>query len=286
MAVAERGSFVAASEALGLSSSGVGKAVARLESRLNVRLFQRTTRKVQLTPEGLAFRTRCHGLLESLSEAEQSLEKVRGEPEGLLRIDMPVAYGRIVVMPIVAAFKAAQPKVNFDLLFSDRLSDVIDNRLDVVFRLGELRDSSLVARPFDRIQYGAYAAKPYLRKLGRIVRPNDLERAERLCFTLVNGRPFDFRFERGKEVVRLSPGAGLISNDIEGVIEAAELGMGVAFIPSFLATWPQTRKLTKILRGWASPGPPVHMLYPSSRHLSSRVRAFVDFAQARSPTAR
>ncbi|MEC5218462.1 LysR family transcriptional regulator for bpeEF and oprC, partial [Actimicrobium sp. GrIS 1.19] len=218
-----------------------------------------------------------------LADAEQSLDRSHGEPEGVLHIDMPVAYGRLVVMPIVAAFKVAHPKVALRLQFTDRISDLIDDRLDVIFRLGELGESSMVARRFDQVFFGAYASSAFVQRLGRVAHPDDLREAERLCFTLTNGRPFAFRFERDGDVVHLPAGSGLVSNDIEGIIEAAALGMGVAFIPTFLAASVRANLLLPLLPDWRVVGPPVHLLYPTARHLSSRVRAFVDFAVANAP---
>lgn len=285
MAVAEHGNFVRAATALGLTGSGVGKAVARLEKRLNVRLFQRTTRKVNLTVEGQAFLIRCKSMVAGLFDAEDSVEQRGGAPQGVLRIDMPVAYGRIVIMPILAAFKARYPNVDLHLQLTDRVSDLVDDRLDVVFRLGELGDSSLVARPFDRIHFGAYASPDFLHGHAAIVHPHDLAAHERLCFTLTNGRPFDFRFERGGEVLRLPAGSGLVSNDIEAVLEAAVQGMGVAFLPTFLAGAVHDNALSALLPEWQVTGPPVHPMVASGRHMARRVRAFVDFALAHAPAA-
>lgn len=285
MAVAEHGNFVRAATALGLTGSGVGKAVARLEKRLNVRLFQRTTRKVNLTVEGQAFLIRCKSMVAGLFDAEDSVEQRGGAPQGVLRIDMPVAYGRIVIMPILAAFKARYPNVDLHLQLTDRVSDLVDDRLDVVFRLGELGDSSLVARPFDRIHFGAYASPDFLHRHAAIVHPHDLAAHERLCFTLTNGRPFDFRFERGGEVLRLPAGSGLVSNDIEAVLEAAVHGMGVAFLPTFLANAVRDKALCALLPEWQVTGPPVHLMVASGRHMARRVRAFVDFALANLPGA-
>lgn len=286
MAVAEHGNFVSAAMALGMTGSGVGKAVARLETRLNVRLFQRTTRKVSLTADGQAFLIRCKGMVAGLFDAEESVDQRGGAPEGVLRIDMPVAYGRIVIMPILAAFRARYPKVDLHLQLTDRVSDLIDDRLDVVFRLGELADSSLVARPFDRIHFGAYASPAFLQGHAAIVHPDDLGALERLCFTLTNGRPFDFRFERAGEVLRLPAGSGLVSNDIEAVMEAAIAGMGVAFLPTFLAAAMRNDALRPLLPEWRIVGPPVHVLYSTSRQLPSRLRAFIDFAMINAPAAR
>jgi LysR family transcriptional regulator, regulator for bpeEF and oprC len=283
IAVAETGSFVQAAESLGVSSSGVGKAVARLEERLRTRLFNRTTRKVSLTQDGQAFLGRCKSALTDLAEAEVALDQSRGLPEGVLKVDMPVAYGRLVVMPLLARFRAAYPAVQLHLQLSDRLSDLVEDRLDVAFRIGKLADSSAVASPFDQIRFGAYAHPRYVKAIGIVNEPHDLRKAELLAFTMNSGRPFQLRFRRGVGEVALSPGKALVSNDIEAVMEAAAHGMGVAFLPTFLLSSARANSLVPILPDWSVDGPPVHVVYPSARHLSRRVRAFVDFAVKHRP---
>jgi LysR family transcriptional regulator, regulator for bpeEF and oprC len=278
IAVAETGSFVRASEALGVTSSGVGKTVGRLEQRLRTRLFNRTTRKVSLTEDGQAFLVRCKSALADLAEAEVALDQSRSEPEGLLRVDMPVAYGRLVVMPLLARFRLAYPKVQLKLQLSDRLSDLVEDRLDVVFRIGQLADSSVVAAPFDRVRFGAFAHPSYLKSLGKVTDPAALRKAELLTFTLNSGRPLQLRFQRGDSDAVLSPGKGLVSNDIEAVMEAAAHGMGIAFLPTFLQRSARAKSLVPVLPDWRVDGPPIHIVYPSARHLSRRVRAFVDFS--------
>lgn len=277
VAVAETRSFVRAAEMLGVTSSGVGKAVGRLEQRVGVRLFHRTTRKVSLTEEGAAFLAHCKAALNDLAEAERTLDQTHSEPQGLLRIDMPVAYGRIVLMPLIAAFRRAYPKVTLQLQLSDRLSDFVEDRLDVVFRIGELADSSFVAKPFDSISFGAYAGAQYVKRLGSILHPNELPCSGLLCFHLTNGRPFQFQFTKDGEKVTLSPGNTIVSNDIEAVMEAAANDLGIVFLPTFLAKSASAATLVPLLTDWQVKGPPVHLLYPSARQLSRRVRAFVDF---------
>jgi LysR family transcriptional regulator, regulator for bpeEF and oprC len=283
IAVAETGSFVRAAEALGVTGSGVGKAVARLENRLRTRLFNRTTRKVSLTEDGQAFLARCRSALSDLAEAEVALDQSRSEPEGVLRVDMPVAYGRLVVMPLIAQFRATYPKVQLLLQLSDRVSDLIEDRLDVVFRIGQLADSSAVATLFDRIRFGAYASPKYLKKFGKIHEPEDLKGAELLTFTMTNGKPFQFQFTKRDQKAALAPGKSLVSNDIEAVVEGAAHGLGVAFLPTFLTSSVRAQDLVPVLPDWSVTGPPVHVVYPSARHLSPRVRAFVDFAIQRRP---
>ncbi|WP_376093783.1 LysR substrate-binding domain-containing protein [Roseomonas sp. CCTCC AB2023176] len=277
LAVAEAGSFVAAASQLGLTPSGVGKAVSRLEARLGVRLFTRTTRRVALTEDGAVLRERCLRLLADLDAAEAEVDARRSEISGPVRVGTPVAYGRIRVVPALAAFAAAHPGIRLDLRMSDRLSDPVEERLDLVVRIGELPDSSMRAVQVDRIRFGVFAAPDYLRARGEPGSPAELAGHARLGFTLTSGRPLDFTLGAGEECVSLSPSGRFVGDDIEGVLEAAIAGLGLAYLPTFIAAGAvRSGALRRVLEASWIDGAPVHLLLPQPRQVPRRVRALAD----------
>jgi LysR family transcriptional regulator, regulator for bpeEF and oprC len=278
MAVAQAGSFVAASERLGLTSSGVGKAVAKLEARLGIRLFLRTTRKVSLTDDGQALLLHTQRLLTELEDAEATLDRSTAEVSGRLRVGAPVAYGRLKLIHYVCKFQQLHPAVELDLRLSDRIADTTEERLDLVIRIGELDDSSMWARRIDTIEFAAFAAPSYLKKYPTIAHPSDLEKHARLGFVRGSGRLLDFQFAKLSDRITLSPTRHLQCSDAEGVLQAAIAGLGVAYLPSFLAQAALEQGLVQtVLPEWAMPGPPVHLLYPHPRNMPKRVRALADF---------
>jgi LysR family transcriptional regulator, regulator for bpeEF and oprC len=278
MAVAQAGSFVAASERLGLTSSGVGKAVAKLEARLGVRLFLRTTRKVSLTDDGQALLLHTQRLLTELEDAEATLDRSTAEVSGRLRVGAPVAYGRLKLVHHLCEFQQLHPGVELDLRLSDRIADHTEERLDLVIRIGELDDSSMWARRIDTIEFAAFAASAYLKKNPRIKHPSELEKHIRLGFVRGSGRLLDFQFAKASERITLKPTPHLHCTDAEGVLQAAISGLGVAYLPSFLAQAALEQGLVKtVLPDWTLSGPPVHLLYPHPRNMPKRVRALADF---------
>jgi DNA-binding transcriptional LysR family regulator len=172
--VSERRSFVRAAADLGITQSGVSNAISRLEDQLGVRLLARTTRRVSLTEDGAAFYERCRQVLADLEEAELVLKEVRLRPVGRLRIDMPVSFGRLKVVPLLGAFQAQYPDIKLALSFTDRYVDLIEEGIDVSVRFGELQDSTLIARRLTQAQFRVVAAPSYFAKHGRPRKPEDL----------------------------------------------------------------------------------------------------------------
>jgi DNA-binding transcriptional LysR family regulator len=275
---ARRASFAAAARELGLSPSAVAKSVARLEADLNLRLFHRTTRRVALTQEGEELYERCRRVLDELGELEQLAASAATEPAGVLRIDVPVTYGKQVLIPVLAALAQRHPALRLDVQLSDRYADVIGAGLDAVVRIGALDDSRLVARVFDRQHLGVYGAPGYLRQRGRPQVPADLAQHDCVVFRMPSTgrvRPWQFAV-RGKPVALMPPDRyGM--NDGEGIVAAAIAGLGLAQVPDYMAAPAVAAGQLEEVMVRHRPKPlPIALVYPTRRHLPLRLRVLID----------
>jgi DNA-binding transcriptional LysR family regulator len=281
MAVAEAGSFVGASNKLGLTPSGVGKAVQRLEDRLGLKLFNRTTRRVALTEAGEIFLERCRRFAFDFDDAEAEIDAQRLEIAGPIRISAPVAYGRLKLAATLAPFLQAHPQINLDLRFTDRVIDPIEERIDLVIRIGALDDSSMWARKIDSIRFGVFAADSYLKSAPPLSRPTDLENQVRLGFLTNAGVSLPFRLQADQDVTSFEPTNHVISTDIEATMAIAVAGCGLAYLPTFLAEPAcKSGSLKPVLEPFWINGPPVHLIHPQKRQLPKRVRACADHVVA------
>jgi LysR family transcriptional regulator, regulator for bpeEF and oprC len=277
IAVAEQGSFVAAAEKLGLTPSGVGKAVQRLEGRLGVRLLTRTTRHVALTEDGAIFLERCQRIERDLEDAENEINVRRFEIAGLIRVAAPQAYGRLLVVAHLVRFMQLHPGVRIDLRLSDKLADPVEERIDLVVRIGQLQDSAMWAKQIDTVRFGVFAAPAYIQTHGAPATPKDLESHVRLGFILNSGKPLDFALQTETARTSLPPTDAFFCNDIEGTIAAAQAGLGLAYLPVFIAQPSVNSGLLKpvLTAHWIDVAP-VHLLYPQPRNMPKRVRALAD----------
>jgi DNA-binding transcriptional LysR family regulator len=274
LAVAAEGSFVGAARALGMTPSGVGKAIQRLEQRLGVPLFVRTTRRVSITEDGERFREDCERLLGDLDAAEADIDARHDRLAGPIRLSAPVAYARLRIVPPLADFAKRHPEITFDLRFSDILNDPIKDRLDLVVRIGDLPDSSMWARKIDHIRFGLFASATYLKAKGMPKDIASLEKHARLAFLQTNGKPLGFSFSRGADQATLAPTNEILSDDIEAVIALAEAGLGLAYAPTFLVERQVVEgRLTPVLQEHWIDGPPVHVIHPRPRQVPKRVRS-------------
>jgi DNA-binding transcriptional LysR family regulator len=279
---AETLSFTAAAGALGVSASAVGKSVAKLEQSLGVRLFQRTTRRVALTEEGALFFERCRRILDDLREAQAMLSHAAQAPRGRLRVGAPT-IGYRFLLPILQQFRQLYPEVELDIDFNDRIVDVIEEGLDAVIRSGELSDSSLMSRRLGPFRFMLCASPEYLRKRGTPRTPKDLERHDCLRFrfpTTGKLQNWSLNGAGSANPFRLRP--SLTCNNMEALRAAAIGGLGVAYMPDFLARDDVASGRLSAMLGdcLAEPGQ-FSILWPSSRHLSPKLRAFVDFCSLR-----
>jgi LysR family transcriptional regulator, regulator for bpeEF and oprC len=278
--VAELKSFVRAAESMGLSTSGVARAVRLLEKRIGVRLLNRTTRRVSLTDDGANFYLRCKQLLMDFEEAESELSSGQVQPQGLLRVDVPIAYGRLVILPHLGEFMKAYPAVQLDFRLNDRYVDIIDEGIDVAVRVGNLPDSRLIARRIGSMDMGTFASPDYLKRHGTPLHPNDLTKHNVLGFVFPTGQLLKLKFERDRELIEVEPKGSAIFNNSEALMDAAVQGLGIIQIPHFHTTVAvRNHQLIPILFDWDASGHPIQLVYPQNRHLSSKVKVFIEFFQ-------
>ncbi|KQQ11647.1 Transcriptional regulator, LysR family [Methylorubrum extorquens] len=274
---AESGGFAAAATKLGLSASAVGKAVARLEARLAVRLFHRSTRSLTLTPEGALFLDRCRRIFCEIEAAELELSRTRQAPRGKLRVSLPLIG--MLMMPAVTAFLRAYPEIELDLDFTDRVVDVIEEGFDAVIRTGAARDSRLMMRRAGAFSHRIVASPDYLAARGTPRLPEDL--LEHAC--LHHKFPSTGRLERwplmrdGVDLDLALPVA-CVTSTLEPQLCMAEEGFGLACLPHFAVRGPLRRgALVSVLEDHLRDVGAFHILWPASRHPSPKVSAFVGF---------
>lgn len=283
---ARHGSFARAARDLGLAPSTVAKSVARLEAQLGVRLFHRTTRQVSLTPDGDQLYLRCERVLAEVEDLQAAAAGVRGEPVGTLRIDAPVVYGRRVIVPVLAQLAQAHPRLSIDVRLSDQYCDPVKDGLDAVVRIGVLNDSSLVGKRVGEQHLVTCASPDYLAKHGTPRRPEALRDHVCLAFRLPStgrDRPLQF-LEAGRTVV-IDPPLGFRLGDGEAMVEAACAGAGIVQVPHYMAEDAiAAGRLREVLRPFRPAPTPISVVYPGSRLMAPRLRAFLDaFSAQRHP---
>ena len=278
--VANGGSFADAARRLGLSSSAVSKAVSRLEDDLGVRLLHRTTRHVSLTPEGERARDGAATAVAELEAMAAELGEGLAAPKGLLRISVPVAWGRVWLIPRLPRFMESYPQIRLELNLADRAVELVGERVDLVVRTGPLADSlSTVARRLFDEPMMTCAAPGYLARHGTPRTPEDLARYECLDHrTQFTGRRYPWRFTVNGAVKEWPPSGRLMIDDGEGVATAARHGLGISQMPFFLADQALAAgELVEVLQPFRPP-PMIHTaLYANRRLVSPRVRAVIDF---------
>jgi DNA-binding transcriptional LysR family regulator len=278
MQVADAGSFTLAGRRLSISSSAVSKAVARLEQKLGVHLFQRSTRAITLTAEGACFLERCRRIFDELEQAESDFSKVRGKPSGRLKISVPLMA--VLSVPKLIEFRDTYPDIHLEIDCSDRLVDVIDEGFDAVIRTGEPRDSTLIGRKVGSFRLQIVGSPDYLRRRGKPSRPEDLVAHDCIYYRLpATGKLQEWpgcRIATDGE-----PGtAAMVVNTLEPQLRLAEAGMGLASLPD-IAIKEQLASgvLVPVLQDYCREIP-FHILWPASRYMTPRLRAFIDFVVA------
>ncbi|CAI2076857.1 LysR family transcriptional regulator [Serratia marcescens] len=274
--VSESRSFTAAGQQLGISASAVSKTIARLEERLSVRLFHRSTRTVNLTPEGALFLERCRRILSEVKEAEAELLQTRGTPQGKLRISLP-SLGTLF-MPKLGDFKRRYPEIELDIDYSDRLVDVIEEGFDAVIRSGTPSDSRLVARRLGTCRKVFVGAPGYFSKVGMPRKPEDLTSHARLHYRFPSTGKLDvWPLGDKTEMIPERP-ASMVTNTLDPQVCFAEQGLGIAYLPE-IAVRRQLEQgsLVTVLDDYDHENMVFHVLWPSGRHLSVKIRLFVDF---------
>jgi DNA-binding transcriptional LysR family regulator len=284
--VVESGSFSSAAARLSLSTTATSRHVAELEAHLQTRLLNRTTRRVSLTESGRAFYERSVQLLADLEEAEQEAQRAAIVPRGTIKLTASVNFGVRHVAPAIVAFLAAHAEVRFDVSLSDRIVDLVEEGFDLGIRIGAPGSDNIVARKLGETRLVPCASADYLKAHGAPQVPEDLARHN--CFTYEYVTPrnlWRFRDPSGNErSVRVS--GNLHSNNGDLLAEAAAQGTGVVFEPAFIVG-PEVRagRLVPLLQEFVAPPMPIYAVYPSRKHLSAKVRLFVDFLITRSSHA-
>jgi DNA-binding transcriptional LysR family regulator len=280
--VVECGSFARAAERLSVSTSAVSRQVAELEAHLGARLLNRTTRRLSLTEAGQSFYERSAQLLADLEETEASVRAAAVEPRGTLRVTCGVTFGVRQLAPAVADFAARHPGLAFDLDLSDRTVDLVEDGYDLAVRIGTGGPRGLVSRRLGTMRLVCCASPDYLARHGTPVVPQDLERHECLAYAYVApGSAWVFESRDG---ARHQPRivARHRSNNGRMLVALAVAGLGIVLEPDFIVA-PEVRagRLVRLLPGFEPPGSPIAAVYPSRRHLSAKVRSFVDFLAER-----
>jgi LysR family transcriptional regulator for bpeEF and oprC len=244
-----------------------------------LQLLVRTTRSVNLAEDGAAFLERCRQILAELDEARQTLRQTRTQPSGRLRIDLPTSFGRLKIVPLLGAFRAAYPALALAVTLTDRYIDLIEEAVDVTVRIGALQDSSLIARRVTQSQFRTVGSPAYFAQHGRPRRPEDLARHNCLSFLIRDtGAIRDWRFRRGGEDFSLQPKGDMSFNDGGALTIAVRGGYGIAQIQDYYADHAIAAGEVEPVLASFNPSPtPISLVYPQTRHLSPKVRAFVDF---------
>lgn len=279
--VVEAGTFTRAADSLSMPKATVTKHVQALEDRLRVRLLNRTTRRVTVTADGAAYYDRVVRLLTDLEDIEASMTNARANPRGRLRIDVGTSMAQLLIIPHLAEFHERYPDIQVDLGVSDRVVDLISDNVDCVIRGGELSDQSLVARRIGSLEFITVAAPKYLAQRGTPQHPQDIEK-EHDCviyFSPQSGRHYPLEFHKGDESIDILGPYRVSVNEANAYINATLAGLGVAQVTSFQAQRHlESGALVQLLPDWTQNTLPIYVVYPPNRHLSAKVRAFVDWA--------
>ncbi|MFI8479698.1 LysR substrate-binding domain-containing protein [Pseudomonas sp. NPDC078700] len=276
VAVAECGQFTAAADRLGLSSSQVSRQVARLEERLQARLFYRSTRKVALTEAGQTFLQHCQRLQDAREEALRVLSDLNSQPKGLLRMTCAVAYGERFIVPLVTEFMTLHPQLRVDIELSNRQLDLVNEGLDMAIRLGRLQDSSLVAAKLAPRKMYLCAAPDYLKHYGR---PHSLSELSHHNCLIGSSDTWSFKVNQQQTSQRVQ--GNWRCNSGQAVLDAALRGLGLCQLPDYyVQEHLRSGALISLLDNHQPPNTAVWALYPQQRHLSPKVRQLVDFLKA------
>lgn len=279
MGVAEASSFTRAADNLGLPRATVTTTIQGLENLLKVRLLNRTTRSVSLTPDGAAYYERCVRIIKELEETEAAFQDAARRPQGRLRVDVSGPIGRRILIPRLCEFHSRNPDVELVIGMGDRPVDLVQEAVDCVIRVGELVDSTLVARRIGSLSFATCGAPAYLERHGEPRTLEDLQHHKAVnYFSSVSGRNFDWDFVVDGVSVPVRMDGRVAVNDVDAYIACGLQGFGLIQPARFMALPHLERgELKEILPAWKPPPLPMSVLYPQNRHLSPKVRAFADW---------
>ncbi|MDB5760938.1 MAG: transcriptional regulator [Burkholderia sp.] len=277
--VVDAGSFTRAAETLHLPKATVSTLVQSLESALSAKLLHRTTRLVTVTTDGAAFYERCVRILSDVRDAEESLSRTRLSPSGRLRVDVPTGLASEVLIPALPAFFERYPDIVMELGSTDRLVDLVEEGVDCAIRGGELLDSNLIARRVGVINFLTAASPAYLDRYGTPRHPRELERHRCVnYFSAKTGKVYNWDFRRGDERIDVAMRGVIALNDSNAYVHAGLAGLGVVQMTDYQILQHVTAgRMVQLLADWTSDPLPVHIVYPQNRHLSAKVRVFVEW---------
>ena len=279
--VVEAGSFTKAAHTLHMSRTTVTQLVQQLEARLRVRLLNRTTRKVNLTADGALYYERVLRLLADMEDAETSLSSASAAPSGRLRVDVPSPLARLVLIPALPAFHARYPDIQIDMGVSDRMVDVIGDQVDCIIRGGAIADLSLKARRVADLQMGVYAAPAYLAQHGVPAHPRDLEESQHRIVGFLStrtGKLLAWPMQREGERIEIAGRTILAVDDGNAYLEAGVAGLGVLWLLDYMAKAHVARgELVRLFDDWQMAPMPLTLAYAPNRHVSAKLRVFIDW---------
>ena len=277
--VVDCGSFTKAAEMLNLPKATVSTLVQTLESTLSVKLLHRTTRQVMITSDGAAYYERCVQILSDVRDAEESLSRHRLSPSGRLRVDTPTGLASEILIPALPAFFERYPDISLELGSTDRPVDLVEEGVDCAVRGGELIDPNLIARRIGVINFMTCASPEYIARHGMPQHPRDLERHRCVnYFSAKNGKISNWDFTRDGERIEVALPGTIALNDSNAYVQAGLAGLGVIMMTDYLLTaHVASGRMVPVLPEWRSDPLPVHIVYPQNRHLSAKVRVFVEW---------
>jgi LysR family transcriptional regulator, regulator for bpeEF and oprC len=277
--VVETGAMTRAADSLGLPKATATTLIQQLEAALGVKLLNRTTRSVSVTTDGAAYYPRCVAILAAVKDTEESLTQRHATPGGRLRVEVPTLMARLVIVPALSSFFARYPDIDLQLGCSERRSDLIEEGIDCAVWSGELEDSTLIARRVGLLYFGTCASPAYLAAHGVPHHPDQLS-AHRCInhFSPRTGKTFDWVFAKNAERVQTALRGHVALDDENSYVAAAESGLGIAQIPAFVLKEAMERgSLDLVLGDWVPEPVPLNVVYPQNRHLSGKIRVFVDW---------
>lgn len=281
IAVAEAQGFAPAARQLGMSPPAVTRAIAALEERIGTRLLHRTTRIVRLTEAGARFLADARRILAEIDEAEAAAAGDHARPRGLLTVTAPVMFGRMHVAPVVSEFLSLYPEVSVRLLLLDRVTDLLEEGIDLAVRIAHLPDSSLNAAKVGGVRRVTCAAPAYLERRGEPQHPSDLPQHDTIGFW-AQGAEAEWVFGPDAKPFRIRPPARMVVNAADVAIAAALAGHGITRVLSYQIAEPLRQgRLRLVLQAYERPPIPIHLVHAEGRRVSARLRAFLDFATDR-----
>lgn len=271
---AKRGSFAAAARELGATPSATAKAVSRLETTLGLRLFHRTTRQVTLSSDGERLFARCQKLLSDLEEIKAEALGAGAAPSGTLRVDLPIMFGRMFVIPLLVNLVSQHSGLKLDIRLSDAFADIVNDGVDLAVRIGSLPDSNLIARKITSQQWVLCASPIYLKKQGIPLTLGQLSEHDAVLFRMpTTGRNQVWYLKDGAESRVFEPQTRFKCSDGEGISEVVRLGFGIAQLPDYMVQeFLSDGSLVEVLRSYRPPSTPIYAVMPASRMIPARVR--------------